>query len=160
MKTEIKLNNQRIIWTAIGEIDDNLSRMGGANWPKGMRDSEIVSYVILKLLNKCYPHIDFDIFLYCDFRKNDRLKDLFNSVDKILSKTEVDKGLLETINDCYEYYDKKMKPQMKSGAWFELKDILEKGDFTCCQHCLVLSVNLDNKYYTTSLHDGVRKLEE
>jgi len=119
-------DNQIIIWNTTSEIYDYLSKLGGAAWPRGVLESEIPSYVIAQLLKKCYPHLSFDICICSEFKNSEYLSILFSKVEDMLSHVYVNKELIKQIKSYYDYFDGKLKQEMKSKIWGLTKKLIDK----------------------------------
>ena len=119
-------DTQIIIWNTTSEIYDYLSKLGGAAWPRGVLESEIPSYVIAQLLKKCYSHLSFDICICSEFKNSESLNLLFLKVEDMLSGVNINKELIKQIKSYYDYFDGKLKREMKSKTWGLTKKLIEK----------------------------------
>jgi len=124
------MKNEKYFEFALHELFDYFARLGGSARYAGMRESDIILYVLCKKYES-YSIIDssYSLDRYIDQEFLNAAEYVLPSVNEKLDKAEISIGeLIPFLLDFYNEYDKKLdslSPLEKSAEWKEFGKLLQ-----------------------------------
>ena len=119
-------NDSRALWTALGELSDHFSRLGGAARYFGMSESDIPLYVACTLAQRDAPSTDLGRFIDQRFLEAaaPALEKTNGHIAAVGAKGEKLSALLR---EFCSYADSKLKAHDKSFRWQEFIDWAQRN---------------------------------